>query len=314
VIDLDRVSAWLGRPLTVEGQATTGSSSTTLFIRAGDASAVLQHPPTGPSLPTAHDLARQHRFLTAVMGSAVPVPRVIAFCDDANVAGAPFLITERKPGVCLLGASTVDIDAAALSVRSIDVLAALHAIDWARRGLTAPPSSYLVRQIDRWREQLARTPTASRLGDLEPIARWLREHRPEDEDRTIVHGDYGFHNLLATRNEITAVLDWELATIGDPLVDLMGFLKSWGADALSPNPANDAVALAAGAFSRDEMIARYERQAGRRFADRRHYYESFALWRSIGVFEGVHARSGGSRFVDEVPQLATRLREMIGLG
>ena len=316
MIDLARVSAWLGEPVVLEAAATTGSSSTTLFVRMGDVAAVLQHPPSGPTLPTAHDLARQHRFLRAVATSAgpVPVPRVVAFCDDADIAGEPFLLTERVDGVCLMDSSaqaTYEIDAARLGGHAIDVLADLHAIDWREFGLTSAPGSYLDRQIARWDDQLARTPTAHRLGDLSPLKRWLLAHRPSGEQRVIVHGDFGFHNLLVERDRVTAVLDWELATIGDPLVDVIGLVKSWGRGGLSPNPANDVVAHGVGALTRDELIARYEQRSGRCFREHRHYYEAFSMWKSIGIFEGVHARSGGVRFVDEVPELVTRLRQLV---
>jgi aminoglycoside phosphotransferase (APT) family kinase protein len=313
VIDLARVGAWLGEPVTLEGEATTGSSSTTLFVRVGAFAAVLQHPPLGPTLPTAHDLARQDRFLRAVRrgGRRVPVPRVVAFCDDTLVAGTPFLITERVDGVCLMGEATGEINAAPLARDAIDVMAELHAIDWQVLGLTTAPGSYIERQIIRWHDQLARTPTAARLGELSPLKEWLLAHRPRAEERVIVHGDFGFHNLLIDRDHVTAVLDWELATIGDPLVDLIGFVKSWGAGALSPNPANDVVAHAAGALTRDELVARYEEGSGRSFGEHRPYYEAFSMWKSIGIFEGVHARSGSSRFVDEVPELVARLRQLV---
>ena len=315
MIDLARVSAWLGEPLVLESTATTGSSSTTLFVRVGDVAAVLQHPPAGPTLPTAHDLARQYRFLRAVVSSAVPVPRVLAFCDDAAVAGVPFLLTARVDGVCLMdpsAQSTHEIEAAALARHAIDILAELHAIDWSKAGLTAAPGSYLERQIGRWDDQLSRTPTAHRLGDLSSLSDWLLAHRPAGEERVIVHGDFGFHNLLVAHDRVTAALDCELATIGDPLVDVIGLVKSWGRGGLSPNPANDVVAHGVGALTRDEVIARYEERSGRCFHDHRQYYEAFSMWKSIGIFEGVHSRSGSTRFVDEVPELVTRLRHLVG--
>jgi aminoglycoside phosphotransferase (APT) family kinase protein len=314
VIDLARVGAWLGRPVVFEGAATTGSSSTTWFVRIDDRDAVLQHPPEGPTLPTAHDLTRQHRYLSAVAasGARVPVPKIIAFCDDTAVADVPFLISERIEGVCLLGERMFAVDARALAYDAIDIMAELHSIDWRGVGLTSAPGSYLERQIIRWREQLSRTPTAARLGDLTALTDWLLEHRPPVEDRVIVHGDFGFHNLLVARDRVTAVLDWELATIGDPLVDLTGFVKTWGHDALSPNPANDVVSLADGAVTRDDLIARYEAKSGRSFGARRHYYEALSTWKSIGVFEGVHARSSDGRFADEVPQMVARLRQLVG--
>jgi len=310
VIDVGRVAAWLGREIEVEGQASTGASNVTWLVRVDGEPAVLRHPPPGDRLPTAHDLAREHRFLGALQDTAVPVPAVIAFCDDAGVAGVPFLLVGRVDGVCLLGPEPADLDAPALARGAVDVLAALHALDPVARGLSAPPGRYLERQLVRWHNQLERTPTAVRLGDLASIDEWLRAHLPAHEDVTIVHGDYGFHNLLVRRDRITAVLDWELATVGDPLADVTAFLKSWGASALSPNPANDAVALRPGAPTRDELLDRYERATGRSFAPNRAFYDVFGVWKSIGILEGVHARSGGARFADEVPQLVARARAM----
>ena len=316
MIDLARVGAWLGRPVVFEGAATTGSSSTTWFVRVDDRAAVLQFPPDGPTLPTAHDLTRQHRFLSAVAttGARVPVPKVIAFCDDLTAADVPFLISERVDGVCLLGDPTFAVDARALACDAIDIMAELHSIDWRTVGLTSAPGSYVERQIVRWRDQLSRTPTAARLGDLAPLTDWLLAHRPPVEDRVIVHGDFGFHNLLVTRDRVTAVLDWELATIGDPLVDLTGLVKTWGHEALSPNPANDVVSRADGAVSRGDLIARYEARSGRSYGEWQQYYEALSTWKSIGVFEGVHARSSDGRFADEVPQMVARLRQLVGQG
>jgi aminoglycoside phosphotransferase (APT) family kinase protein len=149
---------------------------------------------------------------------------------------------------------------------------------------------------------------------LSALADWLLAHRPAGEDRTIVHGDFGFHNLLVTRDRVTAVLDWELATIGDPLVDLIGLVKSWGHGAMSPNPANDVVSLAPGAPTRDQLIDRYEERSGRSFRVNRSYYEALSLWKSIGLFEGLHARFGDGRFADDVPEMVGRLRALVADG
>ena len=110
----------------------------------------------------------------------------------------------------------------------------------AEAGLPVRPGRYLARQIERWRQQLDRTPTAARLGDLDPIEDWLAAHLPAAEETTIVHGDFGFHNLLVDPEggRRYAVLDWELATLGDPLSDLVSMVKGWGPDAAPPNPAN----------------------------------------------------------------------------
>ena len=310
--DARRVEAWLGARVVVEGRASAGASNVTWFVRVGDVAAVLRHPPrTGGTLATAHDLGREARALRAFAGTPVPVPRLLACCEDDTVLGVPFVVTERRAGACLAEAAPAHLDVASLADHAIDVLADLHAVDPTRFDMDVPRSSYLVRQIDRWHGQLQRTPTAGRLGDLGPVVAWLHDSRPIDEARTIVHGDYGFHNLLVTASRVEAVLDFELATLGDPVADLFSFLKSWGPAAFAPNPANDLVALAPAARSRDELLARYAQATGRRVLQHRAFYDAFGLWRSIGIFEGIHARSGGTRFVAETPRLVATIRAMM---
>jgi aminoglycoside phosphotransferase (APT) family kinase protein len=126
-----------------------------------------------------------------------------------------------------------------------------------------------------------------------------------------VHGDFGFHNLLVSGNEISAVLDWELATIGDPLSDVMGLLKAWGSDCLSPNPANAVVSEPPGAAKREDLTRWYEETTGREFGMQRPFYELFAVWKSIGILEGIHARSSGKRFEKEVPALVQKALDLI---
>jgi aminoglycoside phosphotransferase (APT) family kinase protein len=300
--------------VTVEGKASTGSSNVTWLVRVGGEPAVLRHPPLGEILPTAHDLGRERRFIAALAGTGVPVPAVVAFCEDVEVAGVPFLITSRMEGVCLLQGPAEVGDPRRMARHAVDVLAGIHAVDWEGAGLVAAPGRYLERQVRRWREQLRLTPSSARLGDLDVIADWLLAHLPPDEERTVVHGDYGFHNLLVDpeRSTVTAVLDWELATIGDPLSDLVSFAKGWGPESAPPNPANVSLTAPGWRPTQDELVAWYEASTGRSLAPARRFYEVFGRWRSIGIMEGIFARTGGSRFGDEVPVLVRRTTAMLG--
>lgn len=310
-IDLARVGEWLGTPIELDHRVPGGASNETFSVRLNGAPAVLRHPPATGVLPTAHDLERERRFLVALAGTAVPVPEVIAFCEDATVAGLPFLVLERVPGRCLLRDPLADGDPEALVHSAIEVLAALHAVDWAERELDARAGSYLERQVERWRRQLEQTPTAERLVGLESIHDWLCDHLPRDTDQTIVHGDFGFHNLLVDGDEVSAVLDWELATIGDPLTDLVGMMKGWGATAPVSNPANRELTERPDAPDRDALAEWYERATGRALGEDRLFYEILGIWKSIGILEGIHARSGGRRFAHEVPTLTQRVSSMI---
>jgi aminoglycoside phosphotransferase (APT) family kinase protein len=306
VFDFERASAWLGKSIEVEGSAETGASNITWFVRVEGASAVLRHPPDGPRLATAHDLKREHLFLAALSGGSLPVPTPIAFCEEPGIVGVPFLIVERAPGICLLRDELGDVDGAALAHSAVDTLAALHSVDWRARGLRSRAGSYLERQVERWKRQLDETPTSGRLRGLPEIHGWLVANLPPESDLTIVHGDFGFHNLLVSGDRISAVLDWELATIGDPLSDVMGLLKAWGPDALSPNPANSVLCERPDAATRDDLMRWYEEATGRSFGTKRPFYEMLALWKSIGIIEGIHARSGATRFTEEVPVLVQR--------
>lgn len=310
--DLARLTVWLGAGVDLVRQLPGGSSNITWLVRLGGRPVVLRHPPRArPLLPTAHDVLREATVLRALGASSVPVPAVLATCDDLSVLGVPFVVTEQRPGVCLLSTALDGFCARALAHHAIDTLVAIHAIDIATVGIVERDGSYLARQIDRWQRQLAHTSTATRLGDLEPIVRWLHAHRPVAEERTLVHGDYGFHNLLVSTHRIEAVLDWELCTFGDPIADLYSFLKSWGQGTVAPNAANDVVADAKGAPERTELLARYASTTGRDIGRHERFYEVFGLWRSIGIFEGIHARSGAARFADETPQLVARARGMM---
>ena len=310
--DVGRIERWVGQPLVVEGRASAGASNVTWLVRLADRPAVLRHPPrSSQRLPSAHDVVREARIVDALAGSPVPVPEVLAVCDDHSVLGVEFVISSRLPGICLMTDIFDDPDRRRLAHDAVDRLVAIHALDPALTPLEARDGSYLERQISRWQTQLGRTPTARRLGDLAPIIGWLREHRPPTEERTLVHGDYGFHNLLVTTKAVTAVLDWELATLGDPVADLFSFLKSWGPNAGAPNPANDVVATGPGAVGRDDLVSRYARATGRDIEAHTAFYEAFSLWRSVGILEGIHARTGGARFVDEVPHLVATIESLI---
>jgi aminoglycoside phosphotransferase (APT) family kinase protein len=289
-----------------------GLADVTWFVRLDDEPAVLRHPPRHVArLATAHDLLREARYLQALAGRGLRVPTVVACCRAEDVLGVPFVITGRCPGVNLLEAPPPDLDATALAHDAIDLLAAIHAVAIDDTELRENTDSYLNRQIERWHRQLQRTATAPRLGELDHIRHWLHTHRPEVEARTIVHGDYGFHNLLVSPRRVEAVLDWELATLGDPIADVYSFLKSWGPGAAAPNPANDVVARAVDGVDRATLLARYGQASGRDVHAHRAFYEVFGLWRSVGILEGIHHRSGGTRFGEEVPALVTKIEAMM---
>lgn len=310
----------------VTGRAAAGASNVTLFVRAGSRDVVVRlPPPSATGAARAHDVAREHRLLVALWPTAVPVPEPLALVEDPEVLGRPFLVMARVEGRALHDPDhpTVVADpavAARLSDDAVDALAALHDLDPATIGLDTPPGDFLQRQIRRWRGVLDDLPTASRLTGIDRLTGWIERTAPPAGPPVVVHGDYGFHNLLVggAPPRVRAVVDWELATVGDAHFDLANLLKSWGDPPLSPvgNPANEILARA-GAPPADALVERYATARGIERPDLS-WHLTFCLWRSAAVSEGVWARHRDrpdatvARLEHTVPALVARALELTG--
>jgi len=287
-------------PLAIE-RIRGGHSNETFYLTRGGERYVLRRPPRGPLLPTAHDVGREYRVLSALADPYVPVPRPILFCDDAGVFGAPFYLMERVPGVVIRAKlpSAFAADEAAragLGDALIDALADLHAVDWQAVGLGdfGKPQGYLDRQLRRWIGQLDASRTRP-LPDLDAVTEWLRDHLPESPAATIVHGDYRLDNLIYAPEppaRVLAIVDWEMATIGDPLADL-GYLLSFWAE-----PDDPLFALADAAWritaqpgfpTRAQLVARYAARTGR-YMEHVSFYVALAIWKLAILLEGSYKR------------------------
>ncbi|MBK7950121.1 MAG: phosphotransferase family protein [Deltaproteobacteria bacterium] len=261
---------------------------------------VLRRPPTGAVLATAHDMGREHRILSALAGTAVPVPKPLALCLDPAVNDAPFYVMEYKPGTVLSGPEVADRTVPperreALALHAVEVLAALHRVDPDAVGLgdLGRREAYLARQLARWKTQWEKTKTRE-LPDMEEAHAALAARMPEQQTSAIVHGDYRVGNLLVdgAAGRVTAVLDWELCTLGDPLADLGYLLNDWY-DVGDPKPQAGGTGLpptCCGGFPRREaLLARYEALTGLSTA-KIAYYRAFQYWRLAAIVEGVLAR------------------------
>jgi aminoglycoside phosphotransferase (APT) family kinase protein len=284
------------RPLSAELIAG-GRSNLTYGITDGEHRWVLRRPPLGHVLPTAHDMGREYRVLSALAGTDVPVPRTFAFCDDVDVNGAPFYVMERVDGQILRTAEDIARlsadDAAACSRELIDVLSRIHTVDYEAVGLSGfgHPDGYLERQVRRWGEQWERSKAAD-LPGIDELARRLRGALPESGPPTIVHGDYRLDNTMLAPDDATrivAVLDWEMATLGDPLADVGLFLLYWGQSEAQIIATGDGISTQAGFLSRDEVIELYAARSGRR-VDELDWYEVFAGYKLAIIVEGIAAR------------------------
>jgi aminoglycoside phosphotransferase (APT) family kinase protein len=277
-----------------------GRSNLTYVVDDGTHEWVLRRPPLGHVLPTAHDMAREYRVLSALAPTDVPVPETYAFCEDERVNGAPFYVMENVEGRILrspddLAPLTVE-DARRCSDELIDVMVRIHAVDYDAVGLGefGRPDGYLERQVRRWNQQwegskAAGCPDSPAIDDL---ARRLRNALPESGPPTIVHGDYRLDNTMLAPDDygrVVAVLDWEMATLGDPLADLGLFLLYWGQSEAQVVATGAVISTEAGFRSRDEVIERYAKQSNRAL-DELDWYEVFASYKLAIIVAGIHAR------------------------
>ncbi len=307
-LDLGRLADWLGaHPLPgIAGPPrhaeliAGGRSNLTYRVTVADGTVVLRRPPLGHVLATAHDMGREYRVISALTPTGVPVPAALAHCADPEVLGAPFYLMADVPGTVFRTRQQTDEltpeQRRELAFAMIDTLRDLHAIEPAAVGLGdfGRPDGYLVRQVKRWAVQL----DASRSRDL-PGANELRDRLlarvPTQRAAGIVHGDYRLDNLIIDpeRGTVAAVLDWEMATLGDPLADLGLLLTYWDALGSSrspdgPGPANpvaDGLGEAAGFPSGAELLARYGADP-----DELAWYVGLGCYKLAVICEGIHYR------------------------
>jgi aminoglycoside phosphotransferase (APT) family kinase protein len=280
-------------------QISGGRSNITYLVRGGDREWVLRRPPLGHVLPTAHDMTREHRVLSALVDTPVPAPRAIALCDEDSVNGAPFFVMEYTPGVVLQddlpdGFAPEPVDRRAISQALVDTLALLHAVDYRAVGLEGfgRPDGYLERQVRRWSKQWTGNRTAP-LPEIDELARRLERALPHHSDATIVHGDYRLGNLALDPDDparILAIFDWEMATLGDPLADVGFTLIYWAeaGDAVPPG-AMPVVTAQPGFFTRAEIIEAYARASGRS-VESVDFYQVLALYKLAVISEGIYKR------------------------
>ena len=313
-VDEAKVSAWLAEhvegaepPFTFELIAGGRSNLTYRVTGVDGRRLVLRRPPLGHVLATAHDVAREHKIISAVGTSEVPVAPALGLCTDDSVNGAPFYVMGFVDGVVLDSPERAEELPEQLrrpaSEHLIDVLADLHALDIDAIGLgdLARREGYIERQLKRWSAQWEGSKTRE-LASIDEATKLLAARIPRQRDTAIAHGDYRFGNCLTdcSRGRINAVLDWELCTLGDPLADV-GYLGVYWARPGVARRDNDPTS-AAGFPSYEEMVERYARRSGRD-VDGIGYYVAFSSWRLAVIAEGVYARYLHGAMADEVANL-----------
>lgn len=306
-LDLAALHAWLSEaePTLARGPLsasliTGGKSNLTYAVGDGTSEYVVRRPPLGHVLATAHDMSREYTVMAALAPTDVPVPAMLAHCEDASIIGAPFYVMDKVDGTPYGRAEQLEPLGAertrAITEQMVDTLATLHAVDYQSVGLAdfGRPDGYLNRQVSRWKKQL----DASRSRDLPGMDELIAEldaSIPATSDGTIVHGDYRLDNLLVDdSDQITAVLDWEMSTLGDPLTDVAVLLAYQQlAEVTPPSGAGAAMVtdapLASGYLSRDEVLKRYAAASGRDVSNIS-FHLSLAFFKLAVILEGIHLR------------------------
>jgi aminoglycoside phosphotransferase (APT) family kinase protein len=306
-------------PLAFERISGGHSNLTYRAIDAGGSRWALRRPPLGKRLGSAHDMAREHKVVSALGPTEVPVAPVVGLCEDESVNDAPFYVMEFVEGPILRGLAEAEAfpdeaDRQAIAARVADTLVAIHAVDPDAVGLgdLGRREDYVARQLHRWQGQWEKSKTRE-IPAIDEVHERLSARIPEQGPATIVHGDYRLDNMILTpAGEVAAVVDWELCTLGDPLADvglLMAYWPERGDETIAlGQPAN----LAPGFPVREELAARYAERSGRDLSQL-DFYVALGYWKLAIILEGVYARysAGGYGKVDPGIQQFARLVERL---
>jgi aminoglycoside phosphotransferase (APT) family kinase protein len=303
--DLDALDAWLrardsrlvGRPELL--QFGRGFSNLTYLVRFGNRELVVRRAPPGVNIKSAHDMGREFRILSALAPTWSKVARPVAYCEDAHVIGTPFYAMERVQGVILRAGLPEDLDLGATTMRRLsealcDTLAEIHCIDWRAVGLgdLGRPEGYVERQVRGWTDRWHKARTDD-VPDMDKLGAWLDEHRPPETGATLVHNDFKYDNVVLAPDlsGVIAVLDWEMATIGDPLMDLGTALGYWiqADDPPVFHVKTFGPTHRPGNLTRVEFVERWSRATGRDASNILFYY-AFALFKLAVVAQQLYKR------------------------
>ena len=283
-----------------------GHSNLTYLLRTPAREYVLRRGPLGPVAPKAHDMAREYTVLKAVHPFFRPAPEVFHLCQDPSIIGAIFFVMERRRGIVVRASVPPELAAfpdyqARVSRGFIDCLVELHAIDIEKHGLISlgKPAGFLERQVHGWFERWNRAKIEENPL-MDRIIQWLTQRLPASPAPTLVHNDFKLDNVMIDLNDpgrLEAVLDWEMATVGDPLVDL-GLILCYWAQPSDPGGTKPSITAQPGWFTRDQLIGRYADETGRDLS-LINYYEVFALFKLAVVLQQIYVRFYRGQTTDE---------------
>jgi aminoglycoside phosphotransferase (APT) family kinase protein len=331
-IDREGVEAWFEanvpevEPPLAFSRISGGHSNLTYAVTdASGRTWALRRPPLGDRLASAHDMAREHKVISALAPTPVPVPPVVGLCENESVNGAPFYVMRFVDGPIVRSKGEAE-DAfepnarRAVGERVADTLVAIHSVDPAAVGLgdLGRTEGYVARQLRRWHGQWEKSKQRD-LALIDDVHSRLEARIPEQGPAAIVHGDYRLDNMILTsEGDIAAVVDWELCTLGDPLADVGLLMVYWGQPGDELTPLGEAPTLAAGFPSREEIASRYAERSGRDLSEL-DFYVALGFWKLAIILDGVYARyaagqygkvdAGADRFAKMVERLAEAASE-----
>lgn len=335
-VPVDKLASWLAPRLDLDGpvrarRVSTGHSNEMFRVTSGQRTWLLRRPPRVDNAPGAHNMAREYRLLSALHGSGIPHPEALALCESPDVIGTPFLLLEYVEGFAprLPLPRPFHNDPQAQREMCFDMVAALArlaAFDWQGAGLDGfgRPVGFLERQVDRWLGQLAKYRTRE-LPWVDELADWLQQRVPVSAPTGLIHGDYTWSNVMFAPDRpgrVAAIVDWEQATIGCPLLDIGYLLGLWyepGEEATGRDPATLFCQLP-GNPTRNELLEHYATHSGLAVDDIG-FYQVLALFKLSCIIEGSYARHISGRsddpvhasFKQRVPALLLRAATFAGL-
>lgn len=295
----DALPELAGSPVRIR-QFREGYSNLTYLVETGDQSFVLRRPPVGVQIATAHDMGREYRILSRLAPVWPKAPEPLAFCDDEEVLGAPFYLMERVEGVILRKEIPEAMKprpelASRIAEGLVETLAELHAVDYEAAGLgeLGRPQGYVRRQIEGWTERYRRARTDP-IPEADRVAAWLLDALPSESGAALIHNDFKHDNVVldaAEWSRVTAVLDWEMATLGDPLMDLGTSLAYWTEPGDPPGLLETRLSPTTlpGTPSRSEVVERYVRSSGRDVDDIAFYY-AYGLFKVAAIVQQLYVR------------------------
>lgn len=303
-LNLERLGAFLRATVAASagelrvGQFPRGYSNLTYLLDLGGRELVLRRPPFGANIKSAHDMGREYHILSALAGRYAYAPRPLAYSDDESIIGAPFYVMERVRGLILRAGPPAGLDLSPALMRAmcgalVTTLADLHRVDYLDAGLgdLGRPEGYVARQVSGWVKRYAAA-RSDAIPAINHTIAWLQAHTPAESGAALIHNDFKYDNLVfdpADPSHVLAVLDWEMATIGDPLMDLGTSLAYW-AEPGDPTPLREAsLTSRPGNLSRQQVVEAYAAASGRDVGDIRFYYV-FGLFKVATIVQQIYAR------------------------